>query len=231
VTEAELVALVEQLIDNIYVVYGGQVYRQTIGIPMGTDCAPFLANLYLFACEHRWIRTQVREGRVALARQFRRVSRYIDDLLAVDDGGMVERWWREIYHPSLVLKKENDDDWRTHFLDLNLVLNDGKIKLSLYDKRDDFPFEVRCFPDLSGNIHGSRAHGVIVGQLQRFAKGNDHYSRFRQRAVALTRRLERQGFSRERLTRRVRAFYEERPDLVGKYGMERERFVKDCFEG
>ena len=45
--EEELGNLIDLLVDNIYVVYGGKV-KQDIGIPMGTDCAPFLANLYLF---------------------------------------------------------------------------------------------------------------------------------------------------------------------------------------
>ena len=44
-----LTHLVEWLIDNTYVIVGNQVLRQTIGILVGTDCAPFLANLFLFA--------------------------------------------------------------------------------------------------------------------------------------------------------------------------------------
>ena len=55
VSEAELIELIELLIDNIYITYGGDVYKQWIGIPMGTDCAPFLANLYLFALEYKYI--------------------------------------------------------------------------------------------------------------------------------------------------------------------------------
>lgn len=35
------------LIDNIYVVFGDQVFQQTVGIPMGTNCAPLLADLFL----------------------------------------------------------------------------------------------------------------------------------------------------------------------------------------
>ena len=34
------------LLDNIYIKYGQAIYRQIIGIPMGTDCAPELANLF-----------------------------------------------------------------------------------------------------------------------------------------------------------------------------------------
>ena len=36
------------LVDNIYVVFGDQVFQQTVGIPMGTNCAPLLADLFLY---------------------------------------------------------------------------------------------------------------------------------------------------------------------------------------
>ena len=44
--------MLEYLIDNIYIVVGNRVFQQHIGIPMGTDCAPLLANLYLFYYEY-----------------------------------------------------------------------------------------------------------------------------------------------------------------------------------
>ena len=46
--ESKLVELTEYLIGKVYDKAGNNVYRQNIGIPMGTDCAPQLANLYLF---------------------------------------------------------------------------------------------------------------------------------------------------------------------------------------
>ena len=46
------------LLDNIYVTFGDQLFRQVTGIPMGTDCAPFLANLFLYAHEYKWIDKQ-----------------------------------------------------------------------------------------------------------------------------------------------------------------------------
>ena len=33
---------------------GDELFRQVIGIPMGTDCAPFLANLFLYSYECEW---------------------------------------------------------------------------------------------------------------------------------------------------------------------------------
>ena len=48
VDNSKLVEWTNYLIDNVYIKVGSKVYRQTVGIPMGTDCAPQLANLFLF---------------------------------------------------------------------------------------------------------------------------------------------------------------------------------------
>ena len=46
-----------------------------------------------------------------------------------------------------------------------------KFVLSLYDKRDAFPFDVVSFPHTTSNIHFRRAHGVFVAQLVRDSQG------------------------------------------------------------
>jgi hypothetical protein len=45
--------MLEFLIDNIFVFFGGRVFQQTVGIPMGTNCAPLLADLLLYSYEHQ----------------------------------------------------------------------------------------------------------------------------------------------------------------------------------
>ena len=39
------------LLDNILIRFGSKLYKQIVGIPMGTDCAPLVADLFLFCCE------------------------------------------------------------------------------------------------------------------------------------------------------------------------------------
>ena len=56
INDEMLIAYVEYLIDNINVGIGNRVYRQCIGIPMGTDCAPLVANLFLFHYEYKYMR-------------------------------------------------------------------------------------------------------------------------------------------------------------------------------
>ena len=46
-SETDIISMVEFLIDNIFVMFGGRVFQQTVGIPMGTNCAPLLADLFI----------------------------------------------------------------------------------------------------------------------------------------------------------------------------------------
>ena len=68
--------MVEFLIDNIYIRTGKKIYRQQIGIPMGTNCAPFLANLFLFYFEYKYMK----DLNIHLAKCFSYTTSYIDNL-------------------------------------------------------------------------------------------------------------------------------------------------------
>ena len=73
------------LITNCYFKLGNKFFRQDIGIPMGSDPAPFFANLFLYHYESSW-RKKIQKSNNTLARKFGNVFRYIDDLLALNDG-------------------------------------------------------------------------------------------------------------------------------------------------
>jgi hypothetical protein len=48
--------MLEFLIDNIFVSFGGTLFQQVVGIPMGTNCAPLLADLFLYSYESQEFR-------------------------------------------------------------------------------------------------------------------------------------------------------------------------------
>ena len=54
-TEIDITNMLNFLIDNIFVQFGGDIYQQTVGIPMGTNCAPLLADLFLYSFESNFI--------------------------------------------------------------------------------------------------------------------------------------------------------------------------------
>ena len=45
----DIIKMLRILIDNMFVVYAGKVFQQTVGIPMGTNCAPLFANTVLYS--------------------------------------------------------------------------------------------------------------------------------------------------------------------------------------
>ena len=63
---------------------------------------------------------------------------------------MVDR----IYPTELQLNSANSSDTEAPFLDLNLCISNGTVSTKIYDKRDDFDFDIVNFPFLDGDVHG-----------------------------------------------------------------------------
>jgi hypothetical protein len=59
--------MLEFLIDNIFVIFGGRVFQQTVSIPMGTNCAPLLADLFLYSYEADFIQALLKKNENKLA--------------------------------------------------------------------------------------------------------------------------------------------------------------------
>ena len=75
---------------------------------------------------------------------FNSTSRYLDDLLNIDNPyfeGMVN----QIYPSELQLNKANISDTEAPFLDLHLSVANGFVSSKIYDKRDDFDFDIVKF--------------------------------------------------------------------------------------
>ena len=89
----------EYLIDNCYFTFGDKIFKQVIGIPMGSDPAPFKANLFLYYFENKWMKNLKKEN-LKKARRFARVFRFIDDLVAINDNNLFLENFRDIYPPE-----------------------------------------------------------------------------------------------------------------------------------
>ena len=90
---------------------------------------------------------------------FNSTSRYLDNLLNIDNSyfeGMVN----QIYPSELQLNKANTSDTEAPFLDLHLSTSNGFVSSKIYDKRDDFDFDIVNFPFLDGDIPRRPSYGV-----------------------------------------------------------------------
>ena len=168
------------LLDNIYIRFGSKLYRQIVGFPMGTNCAPLVADLFLFCYERDFMLSLSEDNQSDVIEAFNSTSRYLDDLLNIDNNffdSMVNR----IYPSELQLNKANVSETEASFLDLHLSISDGFIQTKIYDKRVDFDFDIVNFPFLDGDVPRSTSYGVYISQLIRFARVSSHVDDFNTR--------------------------------------------------
>ena len=100
---------------------------KNVGIPMGTNCAPLVADLILFCYERDFMLSLSEDNQSGVIEAFNSTSWYLDDLLNIDNNffdSMVNR----IYLSELQLNKANVSDAEASFLDLHLSIADGFVK-------------------------------------------------------------------------------------------------------
>ena len=87
-------------------------------------------------------------------------------------------------------------DTEALFLDLHLSISDGFVKSKIYDKRDDFDFDIVMFPFLDGDVPLSASYGVYISHFIRFARVSSHVDDYvvNTRNKVLTAKLLRQGY-------------------------------------
>ena len=84
----------------------------------------------------------------------------------------------QIYPSELQLNKANTSDTEAPFLDLHLSFSNGFVSSKIYDKRDDFDFDIVNFPFLDGDVPRRPSYGVYISQLIRFARVCSHVDDF-----------------------------------------------------
>ena len=124
---------------------------------------------------------------------FNSTSRYLDDILSIDNN-FFDSMGNRIYSSELLLNKTNVSDAEVSFLDLHLSISDGFVKTKSYDKRDDFGFDIVNFPFLNGDVPRSASYGIYISQLIRFARLSCHVDDLHTRNKVLTAKLLRQGY-------------------------------------
>ena len=176
------------LLDYIFIRFGSKLYRQIVGIPMGTNCAPLVADLFLFCCERSFMLCLSDNNQTDIIEAFNSTSRYLDDLLNIDNP-YFEHMVGQIFPTELQLNKANSADTEAPFLDLDLSITNGIVSSKIYDKRGDFNVEIVNFPFLQ-----PLSYGVYILQLIRFARVCSNVENFNNKYLFLTAKLLKQGY-------------------------------------
>ena len=92
---------------------------------------------------------------------FNTTSRYLDDISKINNV-YFDNMVSQINPSELQLNKVNTSDTKSAFLDLHLSISNDVVSTKIYDKRDDFDFEIVNFPFLDGHVPRSTSYGVYI---------------------------------------------------------------------
>lgn len=151
------------VVDNTYLhTSNGTIRHQQIGIPMGTNASPEIANLTLYWDEASYVdQLMAKDLREAQKHAF--TSRFIDDVLSwgvlPPPPSVYDLEWKETTHP----------DGSCTFLGAKIRIDTtGSLRIGVFDKAAEWGFHVIRYPSAKSNIPAHQPAGVLTGQLARF---------------------------------------------------------------
>jgi hypothetical protein len=190
---------------------------------------PSSSRFILYSYESEFLQKLVKDKKIHEVRAFNFTNRYIDDVLSINNSRFAE-FLPLIYPPELEVKETTDIASSASSLDVYLEFDDsGQLSTKIYDKRDDFNFQIINFPNMFSNIPSSPAYGVYISQLIRYARVSSNYSDFMKRHLHLRNGLPDQGYTNIRLIRSLKKFIFRYQDLVEIYSVSAETIISDAF--
>jgi hypothetical protein len=213
------------LVQNTYVTHGSEVYKQDIGIPMGTNCAVFVANLFLYTYELDHVTALVQrvednvdvDDALSLLKHHRWVKRFVDDLFAAGHPQFASLI-PTIYPPSLTVTLSADAP-AVDYLDMHISLTSKQYwGVDIFDKRRQAKFahlHLLKYPPIDSVLGASAKYGVLTSQFHRFRRLCTQMGNFVSELTLLLTTLVDKGYSRTRLLSRLRALLYAAEGLFG----------------
>ena len=186
-----------------FIWFGTKLYRQVLRIPMGTNCAPLVADLFLFCYKMDIMMSLSDEKQADVIDAFNTTSRYLDDILNINYVyfyNMVS----QVYPPQL--NKANTSDTLAAFLDLHLSISNDIVSTKIYDKRDDFDFEIVNFLSFLWWWSSHDIPWSLYLSLYRFARASSYITEFNTGNKLLTQKLLKQGYQYHKLPKTFSKF-------------------------
>ena len=165
---------------------------------MGTNCAPLVADLSLFCYAWDFMMSLSDDKQADVIDAFNTTSRYLDDIININNV-YFDNMVSQIYPSEIQLNKANTADTDAAFLDLHLSISNDVVSTKIYDKCDDFDFEIVNFPFLDVGVPCSTSYGVYISQLIRFARASSYVADFNTCNKLLTQKLLKQGYRYHKL--------------------------------
>ena len=190
-------------------------FRQTVGIPMGKNCAPFLADLFLYPYENDFLEKLIQEGKRKLARIFSLSYRYNDNIICFSNTRF-KKFISDIHLKELNISVTTEATSVASYLDLIFTRDENNnITTNLHDKHDTFGLHI--VNPLCQAIFFHQHQPTVSMNLSSYARCCSNNSDFLSRHKALVTRLLSQGYKINHLSNTFKKFYDRHTDLVGQH--------------
>ena len=194
---------------------------------MGTNSAPHMANIYLHVYEHNYIQQFKLQHKYDDLKRLQYIFRYQDDLFVVNDGGPFDSLYKTIYPREMILKRTNISPVVVNLLDSTVSIHQGKFMYKLYEKRNEFNFNVINYPFACGNIPKIPSHGIFISQLMRFCNMNSSFKHYVSNCHAMITKLVNQNFDILWLKRNFDIFWGRHFSYWSKFGINVAQYRND----
>ena len=205
------------IIHEVYVTFGGLVFRQIKGIPMGGNCSPLLADLFLLHCEYIFMSNLMKSKKYGLAKLLSNTSRYIDDLCIINYKHFASLI-PKIYPPSLEASRSGDNDNNIEYLDIKMQITNTEAVTSVFHKVDNFNFPVTLLTFPQNTMPYKIGIKVFAGQVLRYIRICTHESDFIEKINRTSTTLIARGYNRFDLKRSAEKQLHKHRETLLKYG-------------
>ena len=235
-SESELIKMIFWLLDNAFSTFGNKIYRQTTGIPTGTNAAPELTQLYLLYYELSFFCRSLSKGWSNLPTDLQTLiltyQRYIDDIFRLrlrsspsekylydqrSSGGpdgmypvLLQNDDGTVNHMPLRLTIESGET--VPFLDTSVSLIRGVLSWRLYNKREHMFVDgvrlsdLRNFPHIETKLSDTVKYGIVTSGLYRFAMINKMAFDFIREAARMVKKMIQAGYDKAKVMDKVIRF-------------------------
>ena len=214
-TAVEIKELIDAVLGNTFILFAGFTFQQTLGVPMGGNASPQLADLTLSCYEFQFLTDKNNFG---IAKKLKYTCRYVDDNLSVNFPEFLNIC-EKIYPSALPISDTSLTPTYCEYLDLAITANGGVLKLDLYNKTNAFSFDVLRYVHSTSNVSNNLALNVFFSQLYRVATICNGKTQFLKHVTILVSEFRNKGYKIDTLKQKFWSFCCKYRALITKFGV------------
>ena len=210
---------VKFVIYNTYIIFGEDIFRQTKGIPMGGNSSSPLAELTVGKQEFNYIKKLMQNKKLNLAKILSNNCRYVDDLITINYLKFQDII-TDIYPLSLEMERSGNNNKDVNYLDLHIQISINGPSISVYNKTDDFNFNVISLTFPHSNIPMEVGYNVFFSQILRYGNISSNLENFLFPLRKTFRILLNRGYKYEKLVGCINKCFKKYDNVFRKYNIQ-----------